>query len=68
MPTLEFVNREINIVGNLVGTYNELAELMELNRQGKVVISAQQFPLADAPQVMEMLDRGEIKGRAILIP
>ncbi|AEJ41330.1 zinc-containing alcohol dehydrogenase [Sulfobacillus acidophilus TPY] len=68
VPTLEFVNREINIVGNLVGTYNELAELMELNRQGKVVISAQQFPLADAPQVMEMLDRGEIKGRAILIP
>lgn len=68
VPTLEFVNREINIVGNLVGTYNELAELMELNRQGKVKITATQFPLQDAPRVMQMLDRGEIMGRAVLVP
>ena len=68
VPTLDFVNREINIVGNLVGTYNELAELMELNRQGQVAITAQQFPLQDAPRVMAMLDRGEIMGRAVLVP
>ncbi len=68
IPTLEFVNREINIVGNLVGTYNELVELMELSQQGKVTITAQKFPLADAGQVMAMLDRGEMKGRAILVP
>ncbi len=68
VPTLDFVNREINIVGNLVGTYNELAELMELNRQGKVIITARQFPLQDAPRVMAMLEQGEIMGRAVLVP
>ncbi|POB09721.1 NAD(P)-dependent alcohol dehydrogenase [Sulfobacillus sp. hq2] len=67
-PTLDFVNREINIVGNLVGTYNELVELMELHRQGRVSISAQQYPLVDAPDVLKMLDRGEIMGRAVLVP
>jgi D-arabinose 1-dehydrogenase-like Zn-dependent alcohol dehydrogenase len=55
-------------VGNLVGTYTELAELMELNRQGRVTITAQQFPLSEAPTVLQMLDRGEIMGRAVLIP
>jgi D-arabinose 1-dehydrogenase-like Zn-dependent alcohol dehydrogenase len=68
VPTLEFVNREISIVGNLVGTYTELGELMELNHQGRVTITAQQFALSEAPQVMAMLDRGEIIGRAVLIP
>lgn len=68
VPTLDFVNREINIVGNLVGTYTELAELMELNRQGQVVITAKQFPLDDAPRVMAMLEHGEIMGRAVLMP
>lgn len=68
IPTLEFVNREINIIGNLVGTYTELAELMDLNRQGHVAITAQQFPLHDAAKVMAMLDRGEIMGRAVLVP
>ncbi len=68
VPTLDFVNQEINIVGNLVGTYNELAELMELNHQGRVTITAQQFPLADAPKVLAMLDGGQIIGRAVLVP
>ncbi len=68
IPTLDFVNREINITGNLVGTYTELAELMELHRQGRIAITATQFPLADAPQVMAMLERGEITGRAVLVP
>ncbi|MCY0879600.1 MAG: NAD(P)-dependent alcohol dehydrogenase [Firmicutes bacterium] len=68
VPTLDFVNRELTVMGNLVGTYRELCELMELNRQGLVAISAQQFPLADAPRVLEMLARGEIRGRAILVP
>lgn len=68
VPTLDFVNREINIVGNLVGTYHELVELMELNRQGRVSITAQQFPLKDAPRVLEMLDHGQIMGRAVLVP
>jgi D-arabinose 1-dehydrogenase-like Zn-dependent alcohol dehydrogenase len=66
--TLEMINRELNIVGNLVGTYKDLVELMELHRQGKVTIRSQTFPLAEAQAVLEELDAGKIVGRAVLVP
>jgi D-arabinose 1-dehydrogenase-like Zn-dependent alcohol dehydrogenase len=66
--TLEMVNRELKIVGNLVGTYNDLAELMELAHQGKVQIASQTFPLASANDVLHDLDAGKIVGRAVLVP
>lgn len=66
--TLDMISRELNIVGNLVGTYNDLVELMELYHQGKVHITSQQFLLQDAQQVLDKLDRGQIVGRAVLKP
>ncbi len=66
--TLEMISREINIVGNLVGTYNDLVELMELYHQGKVHITSQQFPLKDAQEVLDKLNNGQILGRAVLKP
>ncbi len=66
--TLEMISRELTIVGNLVGTYNDLAELMELNRQGKVRISAARFPLEAVADVMHSLEEGKIEGRAVLVP
>jgi D-arabinose 1-dehydrogenase-like Zn-dependent alcohol dehydrogenase len=66
--TLDMISREWNVIGNLVGTYNDLAELMELNRQGKVHITAQRFPLQDVAEVLHRLERGEIEGRAVLVP
>jgi len=66
--TVDLLLGEFNIVGNIVGTYNDLAELMELNRQGKVQITAQQFPLEDAADVLHELDAGRIEGRAVLLP
>jgi D-arabinose 1-dehydrogenase-like Zn-dependent alcohol dehydrogenase len=59
---------EFTIVGNIVGTYNDLAELMELNRQGKVTITAQQFALQDAADVLRLLNEGRVEGRAVLLP
>jgi D-arabinose 1-dehydrogenase-like Zn-dependent alcohol dehydrogenase len=66
--TLEMISKELTIVGNLVGSYNDLAELMELNRQGKVRIAAHQFPLEEAADVLRLLDAGQIEGRAVLVP
>jgi D-arabinose 1-dehydrogenase-like Zn-dependent alcohol dehydrogenase len=68
MKTVDLLLGEFNILGNIVGTYNDLAELMELNRQGKVKITAQQFPLEDAADVLRQLDEGRIEGRAVLLP
>ena len=66
--TVDLLLGEFSIVGNIVGTYNDLAELMELNRQGKVQITAQQFPLDNAADVLEELNAGRIEGRAVLLP
>lgn len=66
--TLDMINREMKIVGNLVGTYNDLAELMELNHQGKIHITSFTFPLSEATTVLHDLDTGKIVGRAVLKP
>ena len=66
--TVDLLLGEFTIVGNIVGTYNDLAELMELNHEGKVKITAQQFPLEEAADVLAALDAGRIEGRAVLVP
>src|SRR5580704_3931651 len=38
IPTLDIISTERNIIGNIVGTYNELAELMALAQGGKVTL------------------------------
>ena len=38
MPTLDIISTERNIIGNIVGTYNDLAELMVLAQNGKVTL------------------------------
>ena len=35
VPTIDIISREINFIGNLVGSYNDLAELMTLDRAGQ---------------------------------
>lgn len=66
--TLEMIFRELKIVGNLVGTYTDLAELMELAHEGKVKIESVEFPLDSAADVLHDLDAGKIVGRAVLKP
>ena len=45
IPTLDIISTERNIVGNIVGTYNELAELMVLAQTGKVTLHTKTYPL-----------------------
>ena len=68
IPTLEFVAAEKNIVGNIVGTYSDLAELMVLAQAGKVTLHTQQYPLDRAVEAIRDLDAGKVRGRAILVP
>ena len=44
VPTLDVISTERNIIGNIVGTYNELAELMVLAQAGKVTLAHQGLP------------------------
>jgi NAD+-dependent secondary alcohol dehydrogenase Adh1 len=68
IPTLDFVGGEKNIIGNIVGTYNDLAELMVLAQAGKVTLHTKQYPLDSALDALHDLDAGRVRGRAILVP
>jgi NAD+-dependent secondary alcohol dehydrogenase Adh1 len=68
VPTLDIISTERNIIGNIVGTYNELAELMALAESGRVTLHTKTYPLADAVQAIADLDAGNVRGRAILVP
>jgi NAD+-dependent secondary alcohol dehydrogenase Adh1 len=68
IPTLDIISTERNIIGNIVGTYNELAELMALAQAGKVTLHTKTYPLDAAPDALADLDAGRVRGRAILVP
>jgi NAD+-dependent secondary alcohol dehydrogenase Adh1 len=68
IPTLDIISTERNIVGNIVGTYPELAELMVLAQAGKVTLHTRTYPLDAAPEAIADLDAGRVRGRAILVP
>jgi NAD+-dependent secondary alcohol dehydrogenase Adh1 len=68
IPTLDVISTERNIIGNIVGTYNELSELMVLAESGKVTLHTKAYPLDAAPDALRDLDAGVVRGRAILTP
>jgi NAD+-dependent secondary alcohol dehydrogenase Adh1 len=68
IPTLDIISTERNIIGNIVGTYNDLAELMALAQAGKVTLHTRTYPLTAAADALADLDAGRVRGRAILVP
>lgn len=67
VPTIDIISREINFVGNLVGSYNDLADLMTLTAQGKVTLHTSTYPLDAVNDAMADLDQGRLQGRGILL-
>jgi NAD+-dependent secondary alcohol dehydrogenase Adh1 len=68
IPTIDIISTERNIIGNLVGTYNDLTELMVLAQAGKVTLHTKKYPLDAALDALADLDAGRVRGRAILTP
>jgi NAD+-dependent secondary alcohol dehydrogenase Adh1 len=68
VPTIDIVSTEINFIGNLVGSYNDLVELMVLTAQGDVHLRTSKYALGDFQNAIADLDAGRIRGRAILVP
>jgi NAD+-dependent secondary alcohol dehydrogenase Adh1 len=68
IPTIDVISREISFIGNLVGTYADLEELMILTAQGKVTLHTSTYPLDAINDAMADLDGGRLQGRGILIP
>jgi len=65
---VDLIISEKTIVGNLVGTWSELYELMELADRGKVKLSMKEYKLDDANKALHDLNDGKVKGRAVLVP
>jgi NAD+-dependent secondary alcohol dehydrogenase Adh1 len=68
IPTIDIISAEINVIGNLVGSFNDLDELMALAAQGKVTLHTRTYPLEAVNEAMDDLDGGRLQGRGILVP
>jgi NAD+-dependent secondary alcohol dehydrogenase Adh1 len=68
VATIDIISTEINFIGNLVGSYNDLAELMVLAARGLVTLHTATYPLSDFQKALRDLDDGKVRGRAILVP
>ncbi len=68
VPTIDVIFSEISVVGNLVGNYTELAELMALAAQGRVHLRTQAYWLDDINTAVDDLHHGRIQGRGVIVP
>jgi len=68
IPTIDIISTEINLIGNLVGSYNDLVELMALAAQQKVTLHTSKYPLDRFQDAIDDLDAGRIRGQTILVP
>lgn len=66
--TADFVLGQRTVVGNSVGSYRELVELMELANTGKVTLHSHPYPLQDAASAFDDLANDRVRGRAVLVP
>ena len=67
-PSGPFVGEEHTVVGNLVGTWIDLWELLQLHAAGRIVLKTEVHPLDSVNEVLAKLRDGEVTGRAVLVP
>jgi NAD+-dependent secondary alcohol dehydrogenase Adh1 len=68
IPTMDLIVSEKSIIGNLVGTYPDLVELMALADRGLLKLATMEYRLSEANAALHDLKNGKVKGRAVLIP
>lgn len=68
VPSAVMVGGEQTVMGNLVGTWLDLWEVMQLHGTGRLVLKTETHPLDAVNDVLAKLRDGEITGRAVLIP
>ena len=67
-PLFQTVIREYQVYGSLWGNYNELREVIELAKKGKIKHQVHKFPLSKVNEAIDLLRAGRIEGRAVIIP
>jgi NAD+-dependent secondary alcohol dehydrogenase Adh1 len=68
VPSAVMVGGEQTVMGNLVGTWLDLWEVMQLHGAGRLVLKTESHPLDSVNDVLAKLREGEVTGRAVLVP
>jgi NAD+-dependent secondary alcohol dehydrogenase Adh1 len=68
VPTFALVLPEISVVGNAVGTHDDLRELMALAAGGGVALRTHVYPLEAFADAVADLEAGRMHGRGVLVP
>jgi NAD+-dependent secondary alcohol dehydrogenase Adh1 len=68
VPSAAMVGAEQSAVANLVGSWVDLWEVLQLHARGKLTLKSETHPLEEVNDVLSMLRQGEITGRAVLVP
>jgi NAD+-dependent secondary alcohol dehydrogenase Adh1 len=66
--SIALVVGETAIAGNLVGSWIDLWEVLQLHGRGDVTLRTETHRLDDVNEVLDRLRGGEITGRAVLVP
>ena len=68
VPTFNLVLPEISVVGNAVGTHDDLRELVALAASGAVGLRTRRYPLSAFAEAIADLEQGRMHGRGVLVP
>ncbi len=68
VPSVALVVGETQIAGNLVGSWIDLWELLQLHARGAVTLRTETHRLDEVNDVLDGLRAGDITGRAVLVP
>lgn len=68
LPSVSLVAAESTIAGNLVGSWIDLWELIQLHARGQLTLLTETYPLEEVNDVLDRLREGEVMGRAVLAP
>jgi NAD+-dependent secondary alcohol dehydrogenase Adh1 len=67
-PSNALVGQEHAIIANLVGSWTDLWELIQMHAAGRLTLRVQTHPLRAVNDVLDRLRAGAIVGRAVLVP
>src|SRR5438034_11756077 len=68
LKAIDMIFSEFSVLGSLVGNWDELRELIELTRQGKVRVITRKGKLDEVNEMLDQLKKGTLEGRGVVIP
>jgi NAD+-dependent secondary alcohol dehydrogenase Adh1 len=68
LKAIDVIFSEFSVLGSLVGNWDELRELIELTRQGKVRVITHKGKLDEVNDMLGQLKKGTLEGRGVVIP